>query len=386
LVVNGSKHKEKAMEFHEAADIFPLMQGEEFENLVADVKRNGLLDDIVVHNDGAILDGRNRYRACEEAGIEPRFRQWIGSGSAIDFVVSANLHRRHLNESQRAMVAERIATLRKHRKKPRDGQICLSQKEAAERVNVSERSVKTARRVRENAVPEITHAVEAGELSVSDAAVAAKLPEAKQRKALRMIEEGRAKHMKDAARRLNRQKKREALNTQSLETGECRYPVIYADPPWRYDDSSTDPTRQIENQYPTMSLEEICELDVENLATDDAVLFLWATSPKLEEALQVLNEWGFKYRTCAVWDKEKIGMGYFFRQRHELLLVGEKGSIPRPEPEDRVASVVQIARGQHSEKPAYFRKIIEGFYYDLPKIELFAREEHDGWDAWGNEV
>lgn len=100
-----------------------------------------------------------------------------------------------------------------------------------------------------------------------------------------------------------------------------KYEVIYADPPWRYDFSKSN-SREIENQYPTMSVDEICSLKVPT--ADNAVLYLWATAPKLLEALRVMDAWGFEYKTNAVWDKQIIGMGYWFRGQHELLLVVEK--------------------------------------------------------------
>ena len=108
---------------------------------------------------------------------------------------------------------------------------------------------------------------------------------------------------------------------------EKTYPLVYADPPWQYEHSVSQ-SRDIENQYPTMTLEQICDLPVSELSAQDAILFLWATSPKLEESMRVIESWGFMYRTCAVWDKQKIGMGYYFRQQHELLLVATKGSMP----------------------------------------------------------
>jgi len=104
-----------------------------------------------------------------------------------------------------------------------------------------------------------------------------------------------------------------------------KYDVIYADPPWKYGFSKSD-SRKIENQYPTMTTEEICELSVPS--KDNSVLYLWATAPKLLEAMKVIYNWGFEYKTCAVWDKEIVGMGYWFRGQHELLLVATKGKYP----------------------------------------------------------
>jgi len=165
---------------------------------------------------------------------------------------------------------------------------------------------------------------------------------------------------------------------------DVRYPVLYADPPWRYEHAESD-SRAIENQYPTMALDDICALPVTDLATPDAILFLWATSPKLAESMRVIESWGFTYRTCAVWDKQKIGMGYYFRQRHELLLVATRGSIPTPAPGDRAASVIVEPREEHSAKPAKFAELIEAMYPTLPRIELFCRSPRDGWAVWGNQ-
>ena len=106
-----------------------------------------------------------------------------------------------------------------------------------------------------------------------------------------------------------------------------KYQVIYADPPWRYNFSKSN-SRQIENQYDTMTIEDIKNLKVP--ADKNAVLYLWATAPKLIEALEVMKAWGFEYKTHCIWNKEIIGMGYWFRGQHELLLVGVKGAFPPP--------------------------------------------------------
>jgi N6-adenosine-specific RNA methylase IME4 len=161
--------------------------------------------------------------------------------------------------------------------------------------------------------------------------------------------------------------------------------LLYVDPPWEYEHIVTE-SRAIANQYPTMTLEAICELKPP--AAPDAVLFLWTTSPKLAEALAVLKAWDFSYRTCAVWDKEIVGMGYYFRQQHELLLVGARGAAPVPEPSHRPASVFRVRRGRHSAKPDHVYELLEAMYPTLTeqdRVELFARQPRPGWTAWGNE-
>ena len=134
-----------------------------------------------------------------------------------------------------------------------------------------------------------------------------------------------------------------------------KYQIIYADPPWRYEHPVSN-SRKIENQYPTMELEEIKRLSVP--AEENSVLFLWATAPKLLEGLEVMKDWGFNYRSCLVWDKQVLGMGYWFRNQHELLLVGIKGKFSPPPPSQRISSILKEKRGAHSHKPDFMKQFI----------------------------
>jgi N6-adenosine-specific RNA methylase IME4 len=135
-----------------------------------------------------------------------------------------------------------------------------------------------------------------------------------------------------------------------------------------------------------MSLSELSALDIKSLAADDCVLFLWATSPLLPEALELAKAWGFKYKASFVWDKVKHNMGHYNSVRHEFLLICTKGS-GTPQVAKLYDSVQSIERtDKHSEKPEEFRQIIESLYPNGRKVELFARSPHDGWTCWGNEV
>lgn len=164
------------------------------------------------------------------------------------------------------------------------------------------------------------------------------------------------------------------------------YDVLLADPPWQYDFAETD-NRAIENQYPTMSVETICELAVQGIAAENAVLFLWATAPKLQEAMDVIAAWGFTYTSQFVWVKDKIGMGYWARGRHELLLIGKRGHFPPPDEADRFDSVIEAPRlKKHSAKPELVYDMVETMCPDRTYVELFARSGRDGWTSWGNEV
>lgn len=203
----------------------------------------------------------------------------------------------------------------------------------------------------------------------------ARMDESEQREVVRKLAEGEAKTVKQAAIMM----RNDTLQPSAFPTGTCA--VLYADPPWSYNNSGF--TQSAASQYPTMSTTEIAALPVANLCTDETVLFLWATSPLLPDALAVMAAWGFEYKASMVWDKGRApGIGWFVQTRHELLLIGTRGGNPHPriKPE----SVIAAEPGRHSEKPSCFYGIIESMYGG-PYCELFARTARDGWTGWGNE-
>jgi hypothetical protein len=171
------------LETHPAADAFPLLRGVEFDELVADIKAKGLFEDVVLHK-GKILDGRNRELACSAAGVEPRYRT-RDDVDPIGYVVSVNLHRRHQNLDQRALSASKLAGMPRGRprKSGKDAGV-LTQREAAELLDVGERTVRVAGAVLKRAAPEVVSAVEEGLLSLAAAAELAKLPADEQREKL----------------------------------------------------------------------------------------------------------------------------------------------------------------------------------------------------------
>ncbi|TGR83316.1 S-adenosylmethionine-binding protein [Mesorhizobium sp. M2D.F.Ca.ET.223.01.1.1] len=379
--------------WHEYADIFPWIEGEAFRALVEDIRKNGVLEPIVFL-DGAILDGRNRYMAARELGIEYPRVEYEGD-DPLGFVVSHNLTRRHLDSSQRAMVAKRLANAKQGERRdiPANEGRSVTQEEAASALNVSVASVERAAIVQRDGAPELIAAVDKGLVSVSAAADVSTLPKPEQAEIVargekEILEAAKAiRAEKAVARREERLDRIADISKDNAELStEVRYPIIYADPPWRYENPPMGGTnRSIENHYPTMTLEEICALPVADLATEDAMLYLWATAPKLAECMQVIAAWGFEYRTNLVWDKEVIGMGYHARNQHEILLVAKRGEIPPPEAGKQPASVHRERRTEHSAKPEFYYEMIEQAYPQLPKIELFCRSPREGWSVWGNQ-
>ena len=172
-----------------------------------------------------------------------------------------------------------------------------------------------------------------------------------------------------------------------------KYNVILADPPWAFRAwSNKGMGRSAEQHYPTMGLEDIKALPVADLAAEDCVLFLWATFPMLREAFAVIDAWGFTYKTAAfTWVKENRkspglfwGLGYWTRANAEVCLLATRGS-----PKRQSAAVHQVILSpieRHSKKPDAVRERIVALMGDVPRVELFARQETPGWDVWGNEV
>jgi N6-adenosine-specific RNA methylase IME4 len=180
-------------------------------------------------------------------------------------------------------------------------------------------------------------------------------------------------------------KQREAtLGEKQLALPNAKFGVILADPEWKFEQySEAGMGRAAENHYATSATEVIASRDVASIAADDCALFLWATAPMLPDALQVMQAWKFEYKSHWVWNKDRIGTGYWNRNKHELLLVGTRGSIPAPAPGTQRPSVIEAPRGRHSEKPEAAYELIEAYFPTLPKIELNARRQRPGWTSWG---
>jgi N6-adenosine-specific RNA methylase IME4 len=423
----------------EFKSLIPPLSDEERSGLEADIVRDGRATVPLVVWGGLLLDGHNRYEICQKHTLSYdtiKAPDWIKSRSdAKIWILQTSLNRRNLPTLTRIDLARQLEPLLAEqarerqaatRAKPgqgadlRDGKFTVpknssepyhdpiaAQKEAerkgkdiretraqaAAAAGVSHPTYTAGKTILERGVPALKERVKSKGVSISTGADIATLPEPEQTKVAALSDKeilARAKKIRAQKTEVRRQERVEKLvsiatGNKPLDTVGVRYPVVYADPPWRYEHAESE-SRAIENQYPTMTLDEICALPLSTITTDDAILFMWATSPKLEEAMRVVRDWGFAYRTCAVWDKEKIGMGYYFRQAHELLLVATKGSPPTPPASARPSSVLRACRGEHSSKPDEMRELIERMYPELPKVEMFCRSPRNGWGVWGNQA
>lgn len=173
-----------------------------------------------------------------------------------------------------------------------------------------------------------------------------------------------------------------------------KYEIIYADPPWFYNARNNPDTkfsRGVHSYYPVMKTKEICELPVKEIADDNCALILWVTFPRLKDGLLVMESWGFRYVTVAFnWFKTNadgtpfFGIGYYSKSNTEIALLGVKGKMKPAS--NYVSQVIVSQKEQHSKKPDIVRTKIVELFGDIPRIELFAREKANGWDAWGNEI
>ena len=166
-----------------------------------------------------------------------------------------------------------------------------------------------------------------------------------------------------------------------------KYDIIYADPPWHFNDD------QLSANYQSMDYFQLCMLPIHKISNDNCLLFLWVVSPELDQGLIVGKSWGFDYKTVAfVWEKQARNPGNYTMSQCELCLVFKKGNIPQPRGKRNINQFLSVKRGKHSVKPLEVRDRITEMFPTQSKIELFARPSplfkvlDDGWDAWGNEV
>lgn len=172
------------------------------------------------------------------------------------------------------------------------------------------------------------------------------------------------------------------------------YQVFYADPAWDYKGQKQHTPTAINtvvksaiDHYNTMKLEDMKKLKVKEICDTNAVMFMWSSSPHLNQAIELMEAWGFKYKTIAfVWEKQKINPGSYTVSQCEICLVGKKGNIPKPRGSRKERQFLSELRGKHSVKPTEIRDRITRMFPTQKKIELFSRNKVEGWDCWGNEV
>jgi len=363
----------------EFKNLIPSLTTEEYEGLEKSIVQDGCREKITVWN-GCIIDGHNRYEICTKHSITFEVLEKEDFETEADvkmWMINNQFNRRNLPIETRLALAYKFKGFEEEKARARQG----ARNDLVENNNIRLPVTQPDQKQNNKTLEVIAQKAGVGYSTAFQY-------DAIQRKG---SEEDKAKIINREAsiKKVYTQIQRaERLATNKVaEWPKGKYRVIYADPPWEYgDERSGGSYGGAIDHYPTMSLQELHDLPVQDLTEDNAVLFMWATSPVFKDTFDLLESWGFKYKTQFVWDKVKHNMGHYNSVRHELLLIATKGSCT-PDKKKLIDSVQTIERTEkHSEKPEEFRNIIDTLYTYGNKIELFARKKVDGWDAYGNEV
>jgi len=352
---------------------------ERLRALADTIKRQGLIEPIEVDEDWVILTGERRWRAARMAdlrAVPARVLRGLTPEQKLERRLIENIQHEPLSDLEKAAAIKRLMELGNYTIPQISQNVGLSHEEIRRLLSLLEAPPEVKQLVEErkldaNTAGEIVYSLkDKPEAAVEVAQRVARSERNRRQLARAMITEVRLKEREP-----------------EIAPPPADYSVIYADPPWRYE-FAPDDMRSVEAHYPTMETEEIKGyLAAKGVrVAPDAILFLWATAPKLEDALDVMRAWGFRYRTNMAWVKDGIGTGIWFRGKHELLLLGVRGSPRPPAPADRPPSVLEAPRGEHSEKPEAVYEIIERMTPGARRIELFARRRRPGWDALGLEL
>jgi len=373
--------------------LIPPLTVEEFKQLEQNCLDEGIREKIITWN-GFIIDGHNRYEIATRWNLEYKTesKYFKNENDVKEWMINNQFGRRNLSNYQRSVLAlqleEVFSAKAKENLKLSDGKgkqksaelkikPIETRKELAKVANVSHDTIAKVKKIEAVATPEVKAQLSTGEISINQAYQEIKKEEKKE-----LHIEKKKEYEQRIETVTNNEFKIDIFNTTN------KFRVIYADPAWSYNDKQDTPQLGgASKHYNTMTVNEICNLPVNEISEKDSVLFLWVTSPLLEDAFAVIKSWGFKYKTSFVWDKVKHNMGHYNSVRHEFLLIATKGSCV-PDNKKLYDSVQTIERNDnHSEKPIEFLDIIDDIYNYGNKLEMFCRNiKKEKWYGWGNEI
>ena len=366
--------------------LIPPLSAEEHTQLTLNICKEGIREPLILWNN-YIIDGHNRFEIAKQFNLEYKTinKEFENEDEVKEWMILNQFGRRNLSAYQRSVLAleledvfrikakENISIENKNRstdsaKLPKRDSVD-TRKELSKVAQVGERTLGMVKKIQEKAPQEIKTKLSTGEISINAAYKEIKKEEKKEER-VNLIKE----------------------QIQDIEKGNLPklkglYDVVSVDPPWNYEGQSKEITsfdsigRRVANPYPEMSTQEIKEIKLPLM--DDAIVFLWTTHKFLPDAFEILKEWGLEYKATIVWNKEKIGMGAWFRMQCEFCLLGIKGKPYWDNTKHR--DIVIEPRRQHSRKPDSFFDIVNEITLGR-KLEYFAREKRKGWDIFGNDI
>jgi N6-adenosine-specific RNA methylase IME4 len=353
--------------------LIPPLAPEERQQLEANIIADGCRDPLVVW-DGVLIDGHNRYEICTRNGVpySKVDREFESRGAVKVWMIDNQKGRRNLTDGWKfELVRVRKSILLDKGKANKQGRGKVlsivdktnTQQELATELGWSTGKVAMADKVWSVAEPEVLQEIKAGEKTINEAYQAIK------------------KREKKTKREADIQAQREAIEAGSVKSTDGVFDVIAMDPPWNYGREYDPDGSRVANPYPEMTQSQLLELRPP--FADDCVLFLWTTHAFMFDAKELLDSWGFTYKACLVWDKEKIGMGAWLRMQCEFCLVGIKGKPYWNNTTYR--DVIREPRREHSRKPDAFYKLVEDVTAGR-RLEFFSRERREGWEVFGNDT
>ncbi len=389
---------------HPAAMLWPMLKEPDLQALADSIKERGLNNPITIYEE-MILDGRNRYKACQMAGVEPRFTEFNG-GDPFLFVFDQNGERRlDVTNAMKYGIWKRTVAMSDEwlTKQRRIVKEANAKRSSAQRgnENASKQRIKNSSstcgtttesdlskdRNKTRAAAAEFAKVDKGTVAKMDALEKA-APDLYEKVVdgetpLTQAQRVAKERKREAKREENRQQVAQAAKPDAVEGV---YSTIVIDPPWDWgDEGDQDQLGRSRPDYATMSIDELKALPVDKLAATDAHLYLWITNRSLPKGFALMDAWGFRYITAITWVKPSYGLGNYYRGQTEHLLFGVRGSLPLMRKD--VGTVFNAARGKggHSSKPDEAYQLIESCSPG-PYIDMFSRNERDNWITWGQDA
>jgi N6-adenosine-specific RNA methylase IME4 len=365
--------------------LIPPLTAEEFKQLEQNCLDEGIREKIITW-DGFIIDGHNRFEIATRWNLEyqTESKSFENENDVKEWMINNQFGRRNLSNYQRSVLALQLEEVFSSKAKENQAvqfkgnslkQISAevkpieTRKELAKVANVSHDTIAKVKKIEAVATPEVKAQLSTGEISINQAYQEIKKEEKKAER-IELIEQ-----------------QIEDIEQGLLPELKGLFDVVSVDPPWPYEGESKNVTsfdavgRRVANPYPEMSIEQIKKIEMPLM--NDSVVLLWTTHKFLPDAFEILKEWNLEYKATLVWNKEKIGMGAWFRMQCEFCLVGIKGKPYWNNTTFR--DILNEPRREHSRKPDGFFEMIEQITLGR-RLEYFSREKRNGWEVFGNDI
>jgi N6-adenosine-specific RNA methylase IME4 len=365
--------------------LIPALTQEEYKQLEDNILKEGIREKIITWN-GYIIDGHNRYEISQKWGLDCQSESmhFKDEDEVKEWMILNQFGRRNLSNYQRSVLALELEEV--FSKKAKENQAIQykgnslkqisaevkpieTRKELSKVANVSHDTISKVKHIEAKATPEVKQKLSTGEVSINQVYQEIKKEEKKAER-IELIEQ-----------------QIEDIEQGKLPELKGLFNVISVDPPWPYEGESKKTTsfdsvgRRVANPYPEMSITDIKKIEMPLM--EDSVVLLWTTHKFLPDAFEILKDWGMDYKATLVWNKEKIGMGAWFRMQCEFCLVGIKG---KPYWENTTfRDILNEPRREHSRKPDSFFEMIEQITKGR-RLEYFSREKRTGWEVFGNDI